>query len=302
MDINIIYIVDPVKGSAYSRNGLDIEEILKIISRKGNLEGHPDYKDVDSYEAICDVEVDVIVEVTPTNLVDGEPGYSHIKRALYEGKHVITTNKGPIALYYKELTRLADQKGLYLGFEGTVMSGTPLIKILRYGLLQDIERLRGILNGTTNFILTKMGEGYSFETALKEAQELGYAESDPTMDIDGYDLVAKAAILVNVITDDAVKPKDIFRMSLREYLNNRGYEGNLKYLVDLDFNNNIFAVIPKPLERTSSLVSVKGVNNGVEIETKSLGKSFIIGPGAGREETGYAILTDLKELITWAYS
>lgn len=297
-EVKIAYIVDPVKGSAYSKDGLDLGQIIKYVGRDGNLKNHPNYiPDLDSYQPIYDREVDLIVEVTPTNLVDGEPGYSHIRKSLEEGKHVITSNKGPIALYYRELTRLAEKRGLYLGFEGTVMSGTPLIKLIRYGLSKDILTLRGILNGTTNFILTKMENGYTFEEALKEAQKMGYAEADPSMDIDGYDLIAKAAILANVITDGDVKPSNIFRMSLREYLQKEGYKKNLKYLVNLEINNHTYSVIPRVVDSQDILASVKGVNNGVVIETKLLGEIFIYGPGAGRLETGYAILTDLLELL-----
>ncbi len=297
-NVKLTYIVDPVKGSLYSREGLDLVKVIKYIDRDGNLRSHPNYiGEIHSFQPIYDKETDLIIEVTPTNLVDGEPGYSHIRKSLEEGKHVITTNKGPIALFYRELTRLAEKEGLYLGIEGTVMSGTPLIKTIRYGLSNDINIISGILNGTTNFILTKMEEGYTFDDALKEAQNMGYAEADPSMDIDGYDLVAKASILVNVTIDGDIKPSDISRISLKEYLDEKGYQENLKYLVYLEINEGRYSVAPKVVEEGDILTSVKGVNNGVVIRTESLGEIFIYGPGAGRLETGYAILTDLLELL-----
>ncbi len=301
-DVKLTYIVDPVKGSLYSREGLDLVKVIEYVDRDGNLKNHPNHmEEIHSFQPIYDEDIDLIIEVTPTNLVDGEPGYSHIRKSLEEGKHVITTNKGPIALFYRELTRLAEKEGLYLGIEGTVMSGTPLIKTIRYGLFNDIIIIRGILNGTTNFILTKMEEGYTFDGALREAQKMGYAEADPSMDIDGYDLVAKASILVNVTIDGDIKPSDISRKSLKEYLDEKGYQKNLKYLVYLEINDGRYSVTPKVVEEGDILTSVKGVNNGVVIKTESLGEIFIYGPGAGREETGYAILTDLKELIKLVY-
>ncbi len=297
LDIRLLYIADPVKGSVYSNEGLDLAELIKLVERDGSLKNHPRISDITSYDVIEDEEVDVIVEVTPTNLKDGEPGYSHIKRALENEKHVITTNKGPISLYFNELMEIAKEKRLYLGIEGTVMSGTPLIKTLKYGLLRDIQLITGILNGTTNYILSKMEEGYTFDEALKNAQELGYAEADPSMDIDGWDLVAKTSILASLTTGNHVKPKDIDRKSLREYLAANQYSEGLKYVAEIDVRENIFTVTPKILDPNNPLYHVRGVENGVVIYTESLGRVMLRGAGAGRLETGYAVLTDLLDMV-----
>ncbi len=297
MDVQISYIVDPIKGSIYVEDGVDIDEILEYVEADGNIRRHPKSQEIDSKTPLRDGDVDVVIEVTPTNLSDGEPGYTHIKLALENGKHVITTNKGPLALYYRELVDMAEEYGLYLGYEGTVMSGTPLIKLLRYGMLRDITNIRGILNGTTNYILTLMENGKTFEEALAEAQSLGIAEADPTMDIDGYDLQAKAAILINTLLDEGVSIEDIERNSLAQYIKKRGYKRSLKYVADLDFIEGRYLIHPIEVLPGDPLLSAKGVTNMVVINSETLGKISISGPGAGREETGYAILSDLIDMI-----
>ncbi len=291
------YIIDPVKGSVYGEE-LNLSRILNLIDVKGDIWDYPGDRSLVALNPIEDKEIDLIIEVTPTNLRNGEPGYTHIRKSLENGKHVITTNKGPIALYYSELTAYASKRNLYLGYEGTVMSGTPLIKLLQENLkMANVKHIRGVLNGTTNFILTHMKKGMGFSEALKEAQIMGYAEADPTMDIDGYDLLAKATILVNLLSENHVKPEQIDRISLKEYLDINGFNHNLKYIIDLDLENKKYIVSPKILNDEDILNTLNGIENGVEIDTTYLGRIFIKGPGAGGIETGYAILSDLVDLI-----
>ncbi len=296
--IRITAIVDPVKGSVINQRGVDLAKALRLVGETGRLEGYGEgYVDeVDTLEVIKQDLHDVVIELTPTNIETGEPGYSHVKTALETGKHVITTNKGPVALHLYELLSLAGEKDLYLGFEGTVMSGTPLIKTLLYGMDRGlVKKVEGVLNGTTNYILTRMEEGLTYREALEEARLKGYAEADPSMDIDGHDLAAKASILASLIEGRQVTPRMIRRTSLRTYLEEAGYRDGTKYVLSVEPGD--YRVEPREYPEGHPLRMLRGVENGVIIETEYLGRIFLSGPGAGREETGYAVLTDLIDLI-----
>ncbi len=296
--IRITAIVDPVKGSVINQRGVDLAKALRLVAETGRLEGYGEgYVDeVDTLEVIKQDLHDVVIELTPTNIETGEPGYSHVKTALETGKHVITTNKGPVALHLYELLSLAGEKDLYLGFEGTVMSGTPLIKTLLYGMDRGlVKKVEGVLNGTTNYILTRMEEGLTYREALEEARLKGYAEADPSMDIDGHDLAAKASILASLIEGRQVTPRMIRRTSLRTYLEEAGYRDGTKYVLSVEPGD--YRVEPREYPEGHPLRMLRGVENGVIIETEYLGRIFLSGPGAGREETGYAVLTDLIDLI-----
>ena len=160
-------------------------------------------------------DADVLVELSPTDLTTGEPATSHMRAALGRGMHAITANKGPIALHLAELRRLASDAQLYLGYEGTVMSGTPALRLGWSDLAGcEVLELRGIVNGTTNYILTQMEGGMSYADALAEAQRLGYAEADPTGDVEGYDAAAKAVILANVLMDARLGLADVERAGI----------------------------------------------------------------------------------------
>ena len=138
--------------------------------------------------------------VTVTNIETGEPALSHCREAFGAGAHVVTTNKGPVALAWRELSELAASQGLQFRFEGTVMSGTPVLSTATEALAGcEFVRIRGILNGTTNYILSEMEQGRPYAEALATAQELGYAEADPTADVEGFDVLAKVVILANVV-------------------------------------------------------------------------------------------------------
>lgn len=304
--IKICGIFDPVKGQIFEKKGIDLKKTLDAVGRGRKIqEALKGISDIDEDYLIKNEKINLIVEVTPTNLKTGEPGYSHIKKALQNGKHVITTNKGPIALYYKELRKLADKKGVCLKFEGTVLSGTPAIQFALNELAGcEIKEIRGIVNGTTNYILTKMASGLSYEEALKEAQEKGYAETNPEADVEGYDAQAKALILANVILGGSLKPEDverigITRITIDEVNKARAAGKKYKLIVRVIKGEKGITASVKPelLDSTDPLFHVDGVINGLIFSTDHLGEVFIKGPGAGKIETGQAILHDLCSIL-----
>jgi len=296
----IIAISDPIKGNAYSEDGLNLNTILKLLDEKGHIKDYPGYKDFDSIKLARDMDLNIVVEATPTNIKTGEPGLTHIKTALENGRHVVTSNKGPIALAYKELRELARKKNLYLRFEGTVMSGTPSLNLAHESLAGcDILEVEGILNGTTNFILSKMEEGISYENALKEAQKLGYAETDPTADVEGWDAAIKAVIIANTLMEGDISIKDVDRegitnITLRDVEEAKGENERIKLIARIYKDDEVKASVkPTKLKLDHPLSNVMGVLNAIAFTTDNLGKVTVIGPGAGRVETGQALLSDI---------
>lgn len=208
----IVAIAD-TKGSAVNSKGLDWNEMLSLKAGKQSVSSSTDFgrPGMHPLEAIESVQAEVVVEVTPTNIRNGEPGLSHIKAAFRSRKHVVTTNKGPLALAMPALIELANYNKVCLRFSGTVGGGTPVLELAKNGLLGDrIISIRGILNGTTNYILSEMDENHiSFREALEQAQKLGYAEADPSMDIDGLDTACKLVIMTNWIMNRKVTLGDV---------------------------------------------------------------------------------------------
>lgn len=304
-EYKIVGICDLIKGSIYDGNGLNLGEVLKLNKEKGVIGDYPcKEKGLKSVDMITKPEVEIVAEVTPTNVKTGEPGLTHFKTALEHKKHVVSTNKGPIALKYRELRDLAERNNVYLGFEGTVISGTPAINLGTRDLAGcDIKSVRGILNGTTNYILTQMEEGRGYEEVLKEAQQKGYAETDPTADVEGYDPLAKIVILANAVMGGDVNINDVYREGITgitlEDVENAKKEGKRIKLIGRAWKENgkvTAQVKPESLPVTDPLANVMGVLNAITFETDVTGDVTIIGPGAGAYTAGYAMVADMLEI------
>ncbi len=305
LNVKLVGICDIKWGSVINTSGLDpLKALTAVWAGKSLEEVFEGIKGARALEFIELSDADVVVEMTWTNIETGEPGLSHIRKALNLGKHVITTNKGPIVLAYRELTDLARSKGVKLLFSGTVMSGTPSIRTLIRGLAGCyVNEIAGILNGTTNYILTKMEDGLTFEEALRDAQLKGYAEADPSMDVDAWDPAIKIAILANIAFDADLKPKDVVRKGIRgirlEDIKDalrRGKRIKLVARAWRDSSGIKAKVTPEEVDINSFFGQVSGTTNAVMYSTDSLGDVYLIGRGAGGEEAGQAVLADLIEL------
>ncbi|MBE0511867.1 homoserine dehydrogenase [Candidatus Bathyarchaeota archaeon] len=288
-------------GAAVNPKGLDLEKMLSVKVEKGTVAASREYGRLamSALDVIESVEAEAMVEATPTNIKDGEPGLSHIKTAFKTGKHVVTTNKGPLALALPVLTELADYNKVYLKFSGTVGAGTPVLELAKKCLLGDrIVSIRGILNGTTNYILTEMDEKrITFQQALENAQKLGYAEADPSMDVDGIDAACKLVIMANWIMNKKATLKDVDVQGIRKVtlqaLEEAAKRGCTVKLVG-SINDNL-KVKPTEISRHDPL-SVGGVLNAVTFVSEFAGEETIIGRGAGGMETASAILRDLLDI------
>jgi homoserine dehydrogenase len=293
----IVAISDKLKGSSSSAAR------LKANSAPGRADQYYGEGNTELPARICrTMRADIIAELTYTDIKTGEPATSYIKKALRSGMHVVTSNKGPAALHYHELTNLAKQNNLFFRIEGTVMSGTPVFHLCETGLAgNEIREIKGILNGTTNFILSQMElEGMEYGEALALAQKLGYAEADPTADVEGYDATAKVVILSNVLLGGALKPEDVKREGITAL--NRGMILTAK---EQGFRYKLIAqtrkagakieasVSPQKVPLTDPLAGVMGAQNALTFDTDLMGKVTIQGAGAGKIETGYSILSDI---------
>lgn len=305
----IVAVSDLVKGSLYQATGLDTAVLLDVVSRTGKLEEYPVNRDLctgwDSLETIRRSNADTVVEVSWTDVQTGQPAISHVEAAFESGKNVVLTNKGPVVVAYRRLAELAEAKGVQFRFEGTVMSGTPAIRLARKALAGcTISEIKGILNGTTNFILTQMEAGQSYEEALAEAQRLGYAEADPTADVEGWDAAGKAVILANVLLEGDLKVADVDRTGITgvtqadvEAAKAAGERWKLIARVWQEDGVTRASVKPTRVPLSHPLAGVGGAINAITFTTDLLGDVTLVGPGAGRTETGYAVLGDLLEIV-----
>ena len=242
---------------------------------------------------------DVLVEVSPTNAETAEPALGYIRQALSSGKHVVTSNKGPIALKFEELHTLAAEHSVTLRYEATVCGAIPLMHTIEHGIAgNEISRLYGVFNGTCNYILTRMAEeGLTYKQALLEARELGYAEADPTYDVKGIDAAIKLVILANAVWGMKKHLSDVdiigidgvtsaaIALAERE-------EQTIRLIGEIDPANEILRVSPTIIPKSHPLV-VRYTLNAVTIETDLAGEITLIGKGAGSSETASAITADL---------
>ncbi|HEX6672876.1 MAG TPA: homoserine dehydrogenase [Nitrososphaeraceae archaeon] len=300
MKPRIVACVDN-KGSAIDTSGLDIQRLLEIKKNKGTVGEYYSNKTsrLEPLQIIENIDAEIVLELTPTNLTDGEPGLSHITSAMKYGKNVITVNKGPLSVAFPSLIELANYNGIMFKFSGTVGGGTPILEFAKRCLKGDrIVSFKGILNGTTNFILSKMEEGLTFKNALKDAQIKGYAETVPSLDIDGFDAAAKLVIMANWLMGMKVALEDVDRNGITKVktqeVSKAIKKGNAIKLIASCENKRL---VVKPME-VSKLdpICVNGTLNSVTFSLEYAGNQTIIGRGAGGIETASAILRDMIEI------
>ena len=295
--INIVGAFD--SSSIISGNNLDPYRLVE----KKKATGKVGDKNIDDNitQFIAETDFDILLDTTPTNIEDAEPGLTYILTALNAGKHVITSNKGPLALKFNTLAKAAADSHVQLKYEASVGGAMPIINLCKQLLAgENIESLRGILNGTCNFILNRMKEeGLPFYQALREAQDLGYAEADPTYDIDGIDSAAKVAILANAIFGMNVNYYDVVRSGIRNITEDAialAAEDNSVIRLIGEIGNGKLEVAPR-LVPVGHPLSIGGTQNVANIITDLAGEVTIAGRGAGRKETASAMLSDLISVI-----
>lgn len=301
---SVVAVNDMRLGSLYEPNGLPVQGLLDAAAA-GDLNKVPAaQRDWTVERMLAESQADTLVEASYTDLQTGEPALTYIRQALMSGKHVVTTNKGPIALHFHDLYSIAQENKVRIGFEGTVMSGTPSLALgIKLLAAAGIQRIQGIFNGTTNFILSRMETGCSYAEALAEAQALGYAEADPTGDVEGFDAAGKVVILSNLVLGANINMASVDRQGIT-HLTTQDIQiakqedkrwkliGTIEYIDD----QIRVSVKPIPISIEHPLANVGGATNAITYTTRLLGDVTLIGAGAGRLETGYALINDLLSI------
>lgn len=255
----------------------------------------------DAFELIQDPDIDIIVE-----LIGGyEPACTYITEALRQGKHVVTANKALLAQHGQEIFQSASARGCDIGFEASVGGGIPIIRTIKEGFVANqFLSITSIINGTSNYILSKMtDEGLDFLETLKEAQELGYAEADPTFDIEGIDAAQKIALLTSLAFGSWTRHEDIPTEGIAKltqldiaYARELGYRVKLLAITKLDQGRLDVRVHPALVTESSALAHINGVYNAVSIRGDMVGQQMLVGRGAGASPTGSAVVSDLVEV------
>lgn len=296
LDIKVVAIVDS-KGAALDPDGLDLLKVLSQKRARGKGKGTVGSEKLTGLEIITNIDHELVIETTPTDIETGGVGLVNMRAAFEHGRDVVTSNKGPLALKYRELSGIASENGSRFKFEATVGGAMPIINLIRDVLAgNDIISIEGILNGTCNYILTRMMEEQaSYEQMLAESQELNIAETDPTYDVEGIDAACKLVILANSIFGMDANYKDVDVKGITkitpESLMLAQDDGYVVKLIG-EVRKDLIRVGPR-LVPVGNPLAVGGTLNVASIQTDLAGTVTITGRGAGSIETASAIISDI---------
>ncbi len=300
-------------GFAVNPNGLDIHKSLALIESGQSISplSTPQLPIADSLSVIQHSSADVMFENSPVNHETGQPAIDHVRAALERGMHAITANKGTVVHGYRELAALAKSKGRKFLFEATVLGGTPVFSVFREAMpAAQLISFRGIINSTTNIILTRMERGETFDQAVKYCQSIGIAETDPSADVDGWDAAIKVAALVTVLMDAPLTPRQVDRKGIREITPGmvaqakvEGKRWKLVASAERAGDSVRARVAPELVEQSSPLYGMENSTAGLTFRTDVLGDLSIIetdrqGITAGPDTTAYALLADFVNAVS----
>ena len=297
-------------GFAVNPNGLDIQKALELVESGQSISPLSTFPVEDSLAVINHSSANVMFENSPVNTETGQPALDHIRTALNLGMHAITANKGPVVHGYRELTALAKSKGKSFRHESTVLGGAPVFSVMREAFpLAELTSFKGIFNATTNVILSLMENGEKYEDAVKYAQSIGLAETDPTNDVDGWDAAIKVAALVTVLWDTPMTPQQVNPTGIRgitpEMIAKAKAEGKRYKLVCSaeKVGDKIEAsVSPQLVDSTSPLYGMMNSSTGITFRTDVILDYSIVlsekpGMKGGPLETAYGLFADFVNIV-----
>jgi len=298
-------------GAAIDPQGLDLQRALETMDevRAGKPASLTDLSHLPAppgaFDFIRQCEADVLFETTPVNYQTGQPAVDYLRAGLERGMHAITANKGPVVHAYRTLTDLATSKGRKFYFESAVMDGAPIFSLFREALPgARLTAFRGILNSTTNLILTRMEAGEPFAQAVAYAQSIGIAETDPSGDVDGWDAAVKVAALVTVLMGVPLKPAEVDRTGIREIspqdiqrARDQGLRWKLVCQARRSGSDLRASVKPEMVPPSSPLYHADGTTSLVQFETDVLGLLSVIETDPGPETTAYGLLADFLNAV-----
>lgn len=291
------------KRESLLKNNFDIK-IEKVLIRNKNKKRSPldgDLAFTDDFDEILNSDVDTVIDVTSSL----EETYERIVKLMEAGKNIVTANKAVVSKYFEELNELAREKNIYFSYEAAVAGAIPVIHpIMEEAFFSDMNKIQGILNGTSNYILSKMEvEGSSYDEVLKEAQDLGYAEADPTADVGGFDAMRKIRILSSLIYNAKIKEDEIFTFGIEnvkkadfDFAKERDYSIRVLAKSELANDKINISVIPT-FVRDNFFAKTFGGTNGVKVWGENFTSYELKGPGAGKLETADAVMRDLLRIL-----
>jgi homoserine dehydrogenase len=306
LKIDVAAITTRSKGALFDHMGIDLSRALEEVADHGMFSlDNPQLSALTTLDSIQQSHADVLVELSTLSIDDGQPAIQHIEEALCQGMHVITANKGPIAWDFRRLKELADQHGKLLLHETTVMDGTPIFNLVKETLPGcSVIAFKGILNSTTNFILEEMETGRAYEDAVKEAQRRGFAEADPSLDVEGWDAAAKTSVLLNVLMKGDVTPPEILRegimkVSPKDVNAAKNNSCKIKLLCEgwLENGQPKGRVYPSLVEKSDLFSTIDATSSILSITTDLMGEICIVERYPEIEQTAYGIFSDLLTLI-----
>lgn len=314
LEVRVVGIATGRHGQIVNQDGINLNKALELVRAGESLASlhlGPAVENGDTAGLLGAAEADLVFEATPTNPDDGQPALAYIFGALEKGMHVVTANKGPVAHGYRELSELAARNDVGFFFESTVMDGAPVFSVWREGLpASNIKRVRGIFNSTTNYILSRMEEeSLPFDAALAAAQEIGVAETDPTLDVDGWDSAIKTVILANVLMGGDFRPKDAnptgirgIELSVLQAAIDNGQRTRLVCEAAVGDDGQIsLSVGPQQVDENSSIARVTGTSNIIDYEADTLHKLTLVENNPGPDTTAYGMFTDMLNIVRGRY-
>ena len=306
LDLSIVGIVTKSRGSLVNHNGVDVAKAIQEIRDVGRFSWtNFELTNIKGIEAVRQLEYDVLVELSTLSITErGEPALSHVREALKRGKDVVTANKGPVAFAYHELQSLAHQNGASFLHESTVMDGTPVFNLAKYGLKGcTITAVSGVLNSTTNFVLSRMEQGESLEEAVKVAQQEGFAEADPRHDLEGWDAAAKIAVLANALMGASLTPLEVERQGIThisvadaQRAVKSGKQLKLICKAWKDGEKVRARVAVETIERGHPFAPIRESGSILMIETDLLAPFVIMETDPTLSDTAYGVINDLMSL------
>lgn len=296
-------------GFAVNLDGLDVQQALSLVESGKSIGPLSTFQVDNSLAAIQHSQADVMFENSPVNYDTGQPAIDHTKAALNADMHVSTANKGTVVHAYEELTALANSRGKKFMFESTVLGGTPIFSTFREAMpLAELISFKGIINATTNIILSRMEDGESFDDAVKYCQSVGVAETDPSGDVEGWDASIKVAALATVLMNTLLKPQDVERKGIREITPEMvkqakadGKRWKLVASAERVGNQIKSRVAPELVDASSPLYSMIGSSTGLTFRTDVLPDYSVTvsereGMKGGPEETAYGLFADFVNM------
>jgi homoserine dehydrogenase len=293
-------------GTAIDPQGIDMEKAVRLVSERKSIAELSTLPEVeDNFDFIRRCQAQVLFENTPVNYETGQPAVDHLEAALKAGMHALTANKGSVVHAHQRLTELGKQNGVKFYHEATVMDGAPIFSLFRETLPGvRLNALYGVLNSTTNLILTRMEDGESLDDAIRYAQSIGIAETDPSGDVDGWDAAVKVSALVTVMMGIPLKPAEVDRQGIRsltlddiEQARGEGKRWKLVCSAKREGERVAARVAPEMVPASSPLYGVMGTTSIVQFDTDVLGQLSVLETDPGPETTAYGLLADFINAV-----